>query len=115
MVGKELTVEGEILSPGPVVVAGVVLGSIKTSGAVRVIQGGRVEGPVEGAQVLIEGQVEGEVAATDQVELRASGRVDGEIRAPRVAMEEGAFIRGSVVCAGGTVTRFVDRRDSPGQ
>ena len=45
---------------------------------------------------LIGGSVTGNIVAREKVELKPTASVDGDIRAPRLAMAEGATLRGKV-------------------
>jgi cytoskeletal protein CcmA (bactofilin family) len=46
--------------------------------------------------VIVYGAVIGNVNATEKVDIRDNGSVDGDIAAPRVAIAEGAYFRGSI-------------------
>ena len=57
---------------------------------------GRVKAQVEAKTVIVVGHVSGNVNATERVEVQAAGVVDGDIRAPRLLIQEGAVVNGSV-------------------
>jgi cytoskeletal protein CcmA (bactofilin family) len=46
--------------------------------------------------VTVQGKLEGNVQASDRVELRKSAIVDGDIATQRIAIEEGAFLKGKI-------------------
>jgi cytoskeletal protein CcmA (bactofilin family) len=99
-VGPAIVVVGRISGGGPVEIAGRVEGSVDVGGRVVVAAGGTVVGDAVGRVVRIEGRVEGRVIASERAELGASASVEGDVEAPRVAIAEGAFLRGSVKMGG---------------
>jgi cytoskeletal protein CcmA (bactofilin family) len=44
----------------------------------------------------VQGKLDGNVIASDRVELRKSAIVNGDIATQRIAIEEGAFLKGKV-------------------
>jgi cytoskeletal protein CcmA (bactofilin family) len=46
--------------------------------------------------VIVQGKLDGNVIASDRVELRKSAIVNGDIATQRIAIEEGAFLKGKV-------------------
>ena len=50
--------------------------------------------------VVVIGHVTGNVQATERVEVQATGIVDGDVRAPRLIVQEGAVLNGSVEMGG---------------
>jgi cytoskeletal protein CcmA (bactofilin family) len=57
---------------------------------------GNVKADVTAKAVVIQGKLEGTILATDRVELRKSAAVNGDISTQRIAIEEGAFLKGKV-------------------
>jgi cytoskeletal protein CcmA (bactofilin family) len=48
----------------------------------------------------VQGKLEGNVQASDRVELRKSAVVTGDISTQRIAIEEGAYLKGKVDISG---------------
>ena len=46
--------------------------------------------------MVIQGKLDGSVNASERVELRKSAVVTGDVTTQRIAMEEGAFLKGKV-------------------
>jgi cytoskeletal protein CcmA (bactofilin family) len=46
--------------------------------------------------VVVRGHVDGKVDGTERVQLWNTGRVTGEVRTERLAIEDGAILRGKV-------------------
>ena len=57
---------------------------------------GKVKAEIRARQVVILGSVAGNIAAREKVEIRRSGHVVGDLKAAAVAIEEGAFFKGSI-------------------
>jgi cytoskeletal protein CcmA (bactofilin family) len=56
-----------------------------------------IEGHVEGKiDLRDQGQVTGDLPATDKVDILENGTVEGDVSAPRVAIADGSYFRGSV-------------------
>lgn len=110
VIGRGLRFEGELVAKDVVVVGGRVEGSIRSEAMVHVLQGAVVNGDVDGGSVLVEGAVDGNITAQEQCELGHSGRVRGDIHGPRVAVAEGAYLKGKIRATEGRVRRFRERR-----
>jgi cytoskeletal protein CcmA (bactofilin family) len=57
---------------------------------------GQVKANVNAKGVIVQGKLEGNLAASDRVELRKSAIVMGDIATQRIAIEEGAYLKGKV-------------------
>ena len=110
VIGRGFVFEGQIEAEDTVVIGGRIEGSVTSGALVHVLPGGVVQGEVHGHTVLVEGAVDGDVHAGEQLELGGTGRVRGDLHGPRVAMAEGAYLKGRVRATAGGVHRFRDRR-----
>ena len=95
VVGAKTQFKGEITGTEPVLVEGLVEGTIRITGPLRVGPGGTVKATVSAQTVVVAGEVVGDCHATHRAEIQASGRLTGNIRAPRVVIVEGATFRGN--------------------
>jgi len=97
MIGKSIRIKGEITASDPLYVYGSVEGSI-TAPAHRVTIGkdGTVKADISAREVVVRGHVDGKVDGTERVQLWNTGRVTGEVRTERLAIEDGAILRGKV-------------------
>ena len=57
---------------------------------------GKVKSEIRARQVVIHGTVNGKISAGDRVEIRKTGTVVGDIVSATVAIEDGAFFKGSI-------------------
>jgi cytoskeletal protein CcmA (bactofilin family) len=95
VVGAKTQFKGEITGTEPVLVEGLVEGTIRITGPLRVGPGGVVKASVSAHTVVVAGEVIGDCHATERVEIDAAGKLTGDIRAPRVVIVEGATFRGN--------------------
>ena len=66
---------------------------------------GRVKAEIHARQVVILGSITGNLTAREKIEIRRTGHVVGDLVAATVAIEEGAYFKGSIDIA---------REDGPG-
>ncbi len=95
VIGARTQFKGEITGAETVVVEGLVEGTVRITGPLRVAPGGTVKANVSAQSVVIAGELVGDCHATERVEIEAAGRLNGNIRAPRVVIVEGATFRGN--------------------
>ena len=95
VIGAKTQFKGELTGSEPVLVEGLVEGTIRITGPLRVGPGGTVKATVSAQSVVVAGEIVGDCHAADRVEIEASGRLTGNIRAPRVVIVEGATFRGN--------------------
>jgi len=95
VIGAKTQFKGEITGAETVLVEGLVEGTIRITGDLRVGRGGTVKATVSAQSVVVAGELVGDCHAAHRVEIETSGRLTGNIRAPRVVIVEGATFRGN--------------------
>jgi cytoskeletal protein CcmA (bactofilin family) len=99
--GPSVVVKGEISAKEPITIAGRVEGTIDAPGHVVTIEAGaHVTADVAAGSIVVSGTVEGSLVAEERIALRAGAEVDGDMTAPRLAVEDGASVRGAADIAG---------------
>jgi cytoskeletal protein CcmA (bactofilin family) len=97
LIGSGLKIQGEITGDSDLVIEGEAHGRIRMlNGRVTVAPNGRVNADIEAAEISVEGFVQGGLKATDRVRLGAASQVQGSVMTPRIAIEDGARLRGKV-------------------
>jgi cytoskeletal protein CcmA (bactofilin family) len=96
VLGRGTTFEGVLKGEGEVVVEGSFQGEVNLSGSFAVGVEGRVEASIQARAVTVEGTIVGNVTVSERVDIRATGVIEGDITTPRVAVAEGATIRGRI-------------------
>jgi cytoskeletal protein CcmA (bactofilin family) len=96
-IGKSVVIKGELSGSEDLYVDGNVEGSIELRNhSLTVGPNGNVKANVSAKAVVVQGKLDGTVTASDRVELRKSAVVNGDVITQRIAIEEGAFLKGKV-------------------
>jgi cytoskeletal protein CcmA (bactofilin family) len=96
-IGKSVVIKGELSGSEDLYVDGNVEGKIELRNhSLTVGANGNVKADVSAKSVVIQGKLDGSVIASDRVELRKSAVVTGDLTTQRIAIEEGAFLKGKV-------------------
>jgi cytoskeletal protein CcmA (bactofilin family) len=99
--GSTLVIRGEITAHEALTIAGQVDGTIDVAGhMVTVEQGALVVADISASAIVVCGQVKGALAAATRIHLHSSAEVQGELSAPRMAIDDGAIVRGKAEIAG---------------
>tara|TARA_B100000579_G_scaffold232304_1_gene190346 strand:- start:299 stop:625 length:327 start_codon:yes stop_codon:yes gene_type:complete len=96
IIGKTLTIEGEVSGTEPLLVMGTVKGKINLKNRVSIAQEGCLEAGVEAATLDVAGVVRGNVQVSELLEIKPGGRMEGDIAAPRVLIADGALYKGNI-------------------
>ncbi len=96
VIGKSITIDGEISGTEPVIVEGSVKGKISLESSVVVASGAVVEADINTEEVEISGQVTGNIVASQRVEIKADGKMVGDIKSPRILIADGAGFKGNI-------------------
>jgi cytoskeletal protein CcmA (bactofilin family) len=96
-IGKSVFVKGELSGSEDLYIDGNVEGKIELRNhSLTVGPNGTVKANVSAKAVVVLGKLEGAVNASDRVELKKSAVVNGDVTTQRIAIEEGAFLKGKV-------------------
>jgi cytoskeletal protein CcmA (bactofilin family) len=97
VIGKSVTIRGEVSGHEEMVLDGVFEGTIALPES-RLTLGpnARVKADLVAGDVVIYGHLQGNIRATGRIELRDSAEVKGDIVAERLSIEENASMKGKV-------------------
>ena len=96
-IGKSVVIKGELSGSEDLYVDGNVEGKIELNNhSLTVGPNGVVKANVTAKAVVVQGKVDGSIYASDRVDLRKSAAVTGDVTTQRIAIEEGAFLKGTV-------------------
>ena len=101
VIGPSVHLEGNFVSQGDVQVAGLLSGSLQTSGNVRVEEGARVHANIVALSVWVGGEVRGDVKASDVLELASTAKLSGNVEVKIFSMAPGAAFNGKCSMKGG--------------
>jgi cytoskeletal protein CcmA (bactofilin family) len=97
VIGKSVSVKGQISSREDLVIDGEVEGSINLpEHRLTVGPSGKVRAGVKAKEIVVLGEVTGDLEALDLVEIRKEARLNGDIKTVRIMIEDGAFFKGSI-------------------
>ncbi len=109
-ISQGIRIKGEITGKEDLFVDGTVEGKLDFGNAsVTVGPNGKVKADISAREVIVRGEVDGKIEGTEKVQLWNSGRVTGEVRTERLAIEDGALLRGKVE-AGKAQSRSAESR-----
>lgn len=94
VIGESVKVDGDFISDGDVLVKGVVNGSIKTKGNLRIEEKSKIKAHVEALNAIIDGRVNGNITIGDNLEIGSEAIVEGDIIAKVLSIAPGARING---------------------
>jgi cytoskeletal protein CcmA (bactofilin family) len=107
LVGKNVSVQGDISFFGGLHIDGRVIGSVRApadaDASLSVSEEGVIEGSVVARNVVLNGRVNGDIMASGRVILGAKARVRGDVHYGAIEMAQGAEISGRLVPRNGVV------------
>jgi cytoskeletal protein CcmA (bactofilin family) len=97
-ISQGIKIKGEVTGSEDLFVDGVVEGklSLTTNSCLTVGPNGHVKADVVAREVIVRGKIDGKVTGRDKVQLSSTGQVTGEVLTDRLAIEDGALLRGKV-------------------
>jgi cytoskeletal protein CcmA (bactofilin family) len=96
-IGKSITIKGDLSGNEDLVVEGTVQGKIELpNNQLTIGANGNVAADVTAKTIVVIGKVSGNVTGTERVEIESTGAVEGDVRSPRLVVQEGAVLNGSV-------------------
>ena len=100
--GQSIVFKGELTGDEDLEIEGQVDGVVQLANHQLTIgANGRLKAEVHAKSIVVIGQVEGNLTATERIEVQATGVVSGDLKAPRLNVQEGAVLNGSIEMTGG--------------
>ncbi|MGA8143189.1 MAG: polymer-forming cytoskeletal protein [Candidatus Acidiferrales bacterium] len=96
-ISSGIRINGEISGNDDLYIDGQVEGQFRfPQSKVTVGPNGRVHANIEAREIVVEGTVNGNLKASASIQLGGSSRVQGSLTTPRIAIDDGARLRGKV-------------------
>jgi cytoskeletal protein CcmA (bactofilin family) len=96
-VGKSVIFKGDLVSSEDMTIDGRVEGTIEVRDhSLTIGPDADIRADIVAKSVIVLGSVTGSITAHDKVDIRDTGSVQGDILAARLAMSDGAMLRGRV-------------------
>ncbi len=97
ILGSTVVLKGDLTGSEDLIVEGQFDGTINLREHCLTIGArGQVKAEIQATRVIIEGSVTGNITARERIEIRKTGRVMGDLVAPGIAIEDGAYFKGSI-------------------
>ncbi|MFA5318408.1 MAG: polymer-forming cytoskeletal protein [Patescibacteria group bacterium] len=94
IIGPSVKVEGDFVGQGNLIIEGVVRGSVKTDGNLRVGDKSKIEASVAAENAIISGEIKGDVNIKGDLELTVGAKILGDIETGTICIARGAFFSG---------------------
>lgn len=109
-ISQGIKIKGEVTGSEDLFVDGNVDGKLNlANGSLTIGPNGNVKADVNAREVIVRGRIEGKVTGREKVQLWSTGNVAGEVQTERLAIEEGAVLRGKVE-AGKPIAKSVESK-----
>jgi cytoskeletal protein CcmA (bactofilin family) len=97
LLGRTVVAQGQLSANEDLLIEGQFQGNITLDDhCLTVGTEGHVKAEVRARQVVILGSVTGNIVAREKIEIHRTGHVVGDLQAASVAIEEGAYFKGSI-------------------
>ena len=96
-IGQGIRIKGEVSGKEDLFLDGFLEGKLDVSGAtVTIGPNGKIKADIVAREIVVSGSVNGKLMGRDRVQLLSTGSVVGEVQTERLAIEDGAMLRGKV-------------------
>ncbi len=97
-ISQGIKIKGEVTGTEDLFVDGVVEGKLNLTAncCLTVGPNGNVKADLIAREIIVRGRVEGKVTARDKLQIGSTGQITGEVQTDRLAIEDGATLRGKV-------------------
>ena len=96
--GTSIVIKGDLIASEDLTLYGKMEGSITLNGGHTLTIGRHadIRAAIDAKAVVIQGAVTGNVTAREKIEIQTTGSVAGDLSSPRLAIADGASVRGKV-------------------
>ena len=97
-ISQGIRIKGEVTGTEDLFVDGFVEGKLNLTAncCLTVGPNGNVKADLNAREIIVRGKVEGKVIARDKLQIGSTGQITGEVQTDRLAIEDGATLRGKV-------------------
>jgi cytoskeletal protein CcmA (bactofilin family) len=96
-IGRSLVIKGEVSGSESLYIDGRIEGSVNLAdNRITIGRNGTVAANIIAREVVIMGKVQGNIQCSDRLDIRTEGGLTGDVVTPRISVEDGAMIKGSV-------------------
>jgi cytoskeletal protein CcmA (bactofilin family) len=96
-ISQGIKIKGEVVGSEDLFVDGTVEGKITIANAIVTVgPNARVKAEIFSRELVLRGRAEGKFTASERIQIWSTAHVEGDLKSDRVAIEEGAEVRGKV-------------------
>ncbi|MBS1841281.1 MAG: polymer-forming cytoskeletal protein [Acidobacteria bacterium] len=96
-ISQGIRIKGEVSGKEDLFIDGILEGKLEMGAAsVTIGPNGKVKADIAAREIVVRGSVTGKLAGRDRVQLWNTGSVVGEVQTERLAIEDGAVLRGKI-------------------
>lgn len=97
-IGQGIRIKGEVSGTEDLFVDGIVEGKLNLAAncCLTIGPNGNIKADLLAREIIVRGKVEGKVIARDKLQIGSTGEINGEVQTGRLAIEDGATLRGKV-------------------
>jgi len=97
-ISRGIRIKGEVTGTEDLFVDGQVEGKLNltANSCLTVGPNGEVKADLIAREIIVRGKVEGRITARDKLQIWSTGQIHGEVQTDRLAIEDGALLRGKV-------------------
>ncbi len=107
-IGAKTRIKGELQAEEDLLVEGHFEGKLQLhKHQLEIGPKGVVEGTAFAHAITVEGHMDGDLYAVERISIRKGAKVKGNVMAPRVALEDGALLRGTVEMDGEAIRKAI--------
>jgi cytoskeletal protein CcmA (bactofilin family) len=97
VIGKSVTIKGQIFSREDLTIDGEVDGSVELQEhRLTIGEKGKIRADVSAHEIVVLGSIHGNVEAKEKIDIRKQASITGDIKAARIETEDGAYLKCSV-------------------
>ena len=94
IIGPSVKVKGDFHGLGSIIVEGILEGSLKTNGSLKVGEKAKVTADIEAKEAKIGGEIKGNIKVKNYLEITATAKIFGDIEASLISIAKGAVLNG---------------------
>jgi len=96
-IGRSVVIKGDVSGAESLYIDGRIEGTVNfTDSRVTIGRNAVIVANVTAKEVVVMGTVTGNIHCTDRLDIRSEGSLTGDVVTPRVCIEDGAVVKGSV-------------------
>lgn len=97
IIGRSIQINGDVKGGEDLLIEGDVSGTVELkNSSLTVGKEGKVKADIYARSITVEGTTEGDLFASERIAIRANANVRGNLLAPRISLEDGARVKGSI-------------------